>query len=121
MLSIAVYLGFVLSPLLVASVSGTENGSGGAKQGRNSAKITFAGGCFWSIEAPFEKMGGVSFAAGVRDGGPPPTRAGPPRPRGKSDPLLDTIALVDPGFPSFRNIDMNLDFRWLPRHAPRSS
>jgi hypothetical protein len=36
-------------------------------------------------------------------------------------PLLDTIAPVDPGFPPYRNIDMNLDFRWLPRHAPRSS
>jgi len=59
MLSNAVFLGLLLIPLLVATVSGTENGSGGAKQGRNSAKITFAGGCFWCMEAPFDKQGGV--------------------------------------------------------------
>ena len=34
-----------------------------------TARATFAGGCFWCIEAPFEKVPGVADAAGSVDSG----------------------------------------------------
>src|SRR3990172_9885771 len=69
MLTKAVFLGWLMIPLLVATVSGAEDRGGGAKQGRNSAKATFAGGCFWCMESPFDQQDGVlSVTAGYPGG-----------------------------------------------------
>ncbi|HJX15513.1 MAG TPA: peptide-methionine (S)-S-oxide reductase MsrA [Candidatus Deferrimicrobiaceae bacterium] len=53
------FLGWMMIPLLVAAVSGAAESGGGAKQVRQPATATFAGGCFWCMESPFDKRDGV--------------------------------------------------------------
>ena len=53
------FLGWMMIPLLVATVSGAAENGGGAKQAPQPATATFAGGCFWCMESPFDKRDGV--------------------------------------------------------------
>ncbi len=48
-------LTFLLVPFLLAGVSGGE----GRKEGGMNRMATFAGGCFWCMESPFDKRDGV--------------------------------------------------------------
>lgn len=51
------FLAFFSVPLLFAAVSG--GGDGERKGGGPNGKATFAGGCFWCMESPFDKLDGV--------------------------------------------------------------
>src|SRR6476646_330403 len=48
------YLGMVLLLLVGTANSASQNDGGAA-----TAKATFAGGCFWCMEPPFDKLDGV--------------------------------------------------------------
>ncbi|HEY6006996.1 MAG TPA: peptide-methionine (S)-S-oxide reductase MsrA [Geobacteraceae bacterium] len=52
-LVLAVVAGLLLAGLLPAA------GAGQAASGRHLDKATFAGGCFWCMESPFDKLDGV--------------------------------------------------------------
>lgn len=59
----------LISGLLVLSVTGTANGDADQAGGSGLAKATFAGGCFWCMEHPFDKLEGVvSTTAGYTGG-----------------------------------------------------
>ncbi len=59
----------LISSLLVLSVTGTANGDADQAGGSGLAKATFAGGCFWCMEHPFDKLEGVvSTTAGYTGG-----------------------------------------------------
>ncbi|MGZ8460138.1 MAG: peptide-methionine (S)-S-oxide reductase MsrA [Candidatus Deferrimicrobiaceae bacterium] len=53
------FLGWMMIPLLVATVSGAAESGGGAKPAPQPATATFAGGCFWCMESPFDQRDGV--------------------------------------------------------------
>ncbi len=57
--AIAGSLGLFLIPILAAAALGAGGGDGGAKEGRHLEKATFAGGCFWCMESPFDHLDGV--------------------------------------------------------------
>src|SRR3990172_10009798 len=59
LLLITGFLGLPMIPLLWATVSCAADSGGGAKQVRQPATATFAGGCFWCMESPFDKRDGV--------------------------------------------------------------
>jgi peptide-methionine (S)-S-oxide reductase len=52
-------LGLMMIPLLAVAVSGAAESGGGAKPVGKTATATFAGGCFWCMESPFDKRDGV--------------------------------------------------------------
>ena len=57
-MTIGVVLGLALAGvLLVVGQAGAKEGEAAA--GRRVEKATFAGGCFWCMEAPFDKLDGV--------------------------------------------------------------
>jgi peptide-methionine (S)-S-oxide reductase len=63
-----------LTGLLMAVAPGTGAGTQAAKaappaQGRPLAKATFAGGCFWCMEGPFDKLDGVVSTTSGYTGG----------------------------------------------------
>ena len=53
------FLGWMMIPLLVATVSGAAENGGEEKQAPQTATATFAGGCFWCMESPFDRRDGV--------------------------------------------------------------
>jgi peptide-methionine (S)-S-oxide reductase len=64
----------VLRVWILAIVTGIAVGRGAAAEPRTLAKATFAGGCFWCMEPPFEALDGVvSVTAGYTGG----TKANP--------------------------------------------
>ncbi len=52
-------LGAVLAAVLLAAVPAGAAGTGAAAASRRLEKATFAGGCFWCMESPFDKLDGV--------------------------------------------------------------
>jgi peptide methionine sulfoxide reductase msrA/msrB len=69
-------LGFAVATVLVGGVacSGStpaarEASSAADRAGANDAVATFAGGCFWCMEPPFEKIAGVSSVLSGYTGG----------------------------------------------------
>jgi peptide-methionine (S)-S-oxide reductase len=58
---------FFLLPLIAAGVSSSAGAEPPA--GRVTAKATFAGGCFWCMEPPFEKLPGVVSVTSGYTGG----------------------------------------------------
>lgn len=57
---------FTSAVLIVALALGAGDGRSATK---NAAQATFAGGCFWCIEAPFDKLDGVVSAVSGYTGG----------------------------------------------------
>ncbi|KAA3655705.1 MAG: methionine sulfoxide reductase, partial [Calditrichaeota bacterium] len=55
--------------LAVSAVSLMMVFPGMAKEPQNQSKATFAGGCFWCMEAPFEKLDGVHSVVSGYAGG----------------------------------------------------
>ena len=63
--------GLVLAGLLLAAgVSLTATAAQPAQGGRKLAKATFAGGCFWCMEPPFDELPGVVSTTSGYAGGP---------------------------------------------------
>ncbi len=56
-----------LLPLMAAAFARSDGAEPAA--GRNPAKATFAGGCFWCMEAPFDKLPGVMSVTSGYTGG----------------------------------------------------
>ena len=60
----SIMLVFVLSFVLIiysnASEHNDRQGTTTSNQNENVEKVTFAGGCFWCMEHPFEKLDGVT-------------------------------------------------------------
>jgi len=56
-----------LLPMLTAAVAPSEGAQ--PAEGRKLAKATFAGGCFWCMEAPFDKIPGVVSVTSGYTGG----------------------------------------------------
>ena len=69
LLLITGFLGLPMIPLLWATVSCAADSGGGTKQVRQPATATFAGGCFWCMESPFDQQDGViSITVGYTGG-----------------------------------------------------
>lgn len=58
-MTIGVVLGLTLAAVLPDAGSAKAKESGPAPGARRLEKATFAGGCFWCMEAPFDKLNGV--------------------------------------------------------------
>ncbi|HEU4365643.1 MAG TPA: peptide-methionine (S)-S-oxide reductase MsrA [Candidatus Krumholzibacteria bacterium] len=54
---------------LVASMTAAAPHAAGAKDGREPAVATFAGGCFWCMEGPFDDVKGVESTTSGYTGG----------------------------------------------------
>jgi len=52
-------LGALLTVLFICSVSNAKPGENQTIDNNQSSKATFAGGCFWCMEPPFDKLDGV--------------------------------------------------------------
>jgi len=63
-----VFLGLTAAGFLFAALQ-TEAGDGGPAGGRRLEKATFAGGCFWCMEPPFDKLDGVVSVTSGYTGG----------------------------------------------------
>lgn len=69
MKQIAVYILALLTLGSVTTASASDKGKGGEMLSAKLEKATFAGGCFWCMEPPFEKLKGVvSVVAGYTGG-----------------------------------------------------
>ncbi len=58
-MTIGAVLGAALAAVLLAAVPAGAAGTDPAARGRHLEKATFAGGCFWCMESPFDKLDGV--------------------------------------------------------------
>jgi peptide methionine sulfoxide reductase msrA/msrB len=58
--------------LIAAACSGQSSAAGAAPPRRGSGVATFAGGCFWCMEPPFEKLAGVTEVVSGYTGGDEP-------------------------------------------------
>ncbi len=68
-MTIGAVLGAALAAVLLAAVPAGAAGAGPAPAARHLEKATFAGGCFWCMESPFDKLDGVvSVAVGYTGG-----------------------------------------------------
>ena len=62
----------------------------------NAAQATFAGGCFWCIEAPFDKVSGVYFAISGYTGGTQPNPRYEEVSSGQTDHIEAVRVIYDP-------------------------
>jgi len=68
-MTIGFVLGLVLCGVLLAVAPAGAKEGGTAPEARRLEKATFAGGCFWCMESPFDKLDGVvSVAVGYTGG-----------------------------------------------------
>ncbi len=58
-MTIGVVLGLALGGLLLSAMPAGATGGGAAPAARPLQRATFAGGCFWCMESPFDKLDGV--------------------------------------------------------------
>ncbi len=58
-MTIGVVLGLALGGMLLAAAPAGAREGGPAPAARSLEKATFAGGCFWCMESPFDKLEGV--------------------------------------------------------------
>ncbi len=58
-MTIGVVLGLALGGLLLAAVPAGAKDGGAAPAARSLERATFAGGCFWCMESPFDRLEGV--------------------------------------------------------------
>jgi len=69
-LSQAIYLKLSLALLILSLIGGGSGQAGSVQKGVSMTRIaTFAGGCFWCLEADFEKVPGVEKAISGYTGG----------------------------------------------------
>jgi peptide-methionine (S)-S-oxide reductase len=61
---------FAGAAILALALSFSSSAAAPAPQGQQLAKATFAGGCFWCMEPPFEKLDGVVSVTSGYTGGP---------------------------------------------------
>ncbi len=69
LIMIAFVLSFVLTVYSNASEHNDRQGATTSNQNENVEKATFAGGCFWCMEHPFEKLDGVTEVISGYTGG----------------------------------------------------
>jgi peptide methionine sulfoxide reductase msrA/msrB len=69
LIMIAFVLSFVLTIYSNASEHNDRQGTTTSNQNENIEKATFAGGCFWCMEHPFEKLDGVTEVISGYTGG----------------------------------------------------
>ncbi len=62
----------------------------------NAAQATFAGGCFWCVEAPFDKVSGVYFAISGYTGGAQPNPRYEEVSSGQTDHIEAVRVVYDP-------------------------
>ena len=60
----------VLVTVVMALTLSSAAGAQGLETEKGLQKATFAGGCFWCMEPPFEKLTGVSTVISGYTGGP---------------------------------------------------
>lgn len=68
-MNLNVVLGSLVAGALVAAVSAAADNPGKAAGGGRFEKATFAGGCFWCMEPPFDKLDGVVSVTSGYTGG----------------------------------------------------
>jgi peptide-methionine (S)-S-oxide reductase len=61
--------GLIAAALAAAGAAAAAQGKAPAAGGRKLAKATFAGGCFWCMEPPFDKLDGVVSTTSGYTGG----------------------------------------------------
>jgi Peptide methionine sulfoxide reductase len=64
-----ILLGLVISDLLTAAPPADSTGGAGQGNDTRYEKATFAGGCFWCMEPPFDELPGVVSTTSGYTGG----------------------------------------------------
>lgn len=100
-----------ITALFLLSAVGTLWASGPppSGSGRQTALATFAGGCFWCMESPFDKLEGVISTTSGYTGGPEANPTYEEVSSGKTGHLEAIQIVYDPGQVSFEKL---LDVFW---------
>jgi peptide-methionine (S)-S-oxide reductase len=96
-----------LLPLLAAAV--VRSGGAETAAGRKTAKATFAGGCFWCMEPPFDKLPGVVSVTSGYTGGHKKKPTYEEVSSGSTGHTEAVQVVYDPGKVSYRQL---LDVFW---------
>lgn len=111
-----IFIKFIISGVMIMSILGCNNKDSAAtgektNPGRikNAETATFAGGCFWCMEAPFEKMDGVLDVVSGYTGGQMENPTYEQVSSGKSGHLEAIQVLYDPAKISYETL---LDIFW---------
>ncbi len=101
--------GFLLSFALCASVMAEQSRPAGPAQSKRTATAIFAGGCFWCVEADFDKLPGVLSTESGYAGGKSPNPTYEQVSRGGTGHAEVVRITYDPARISFPQL---LDYFW---------